>query len=165
MDARSLYEEVTLVLNMNNNTLNATTLVGVNQTFLRSLAPLQMLSPGCACGAIEVLQTSEVYFDLDLQNFELLAISGDIEQEFDLFMSTILKLFTSSFSSTIPVFLNAMIAGPTREKANELIATTIEGTKFCSLYNPVENSTLDREVTIYVFSGAGKNVHIHHFSR
>lgn len=140
---------------MNNNTLNATNLIGVNQTFLRALLPLQLLSPGCACSSVEVLETSDVYFDLELENFELFAISGDIEKEFDIFISTILRLFTSSFSSAVPLFLNAMIAGPVRRETNDIIASTVEEAKFCSVINPIANSTLDEDITIYVFSGAG----------
>lgn len=148
------------MLSMSNNTLEASTVVAVNQTFMRSLLPMQILDPGCSCSGIEVLQTSDIYFDLNLYKFEIVGITGDIEKEFDRFISTLMKLFTSSFSSTIPVFLTAVMGGPVRRETNALIASTIEETKFCSVLNPKSNSTLDEEMTIYVFSVAGK-IHLH----
>lgn len=155
VSAKSLSEQLTLSVSMLDNVLNATTLVALNQTFMRSLIPLQIIDPGCSCSGVENLETSNALFHLKLQKFVISALSGDIEKQFDQFISTILELFTGSFSPTIPIFLDAMVAGPARTSSNAYIAETINETKFCTVMNPAANSTIDIQVTTYVFSIAG----------
>eukprot|EP01127_Copromyxa_protea_P017743 TRINITY_DN5453_c0_g1_i1.p1 TRINITY_DN5453_c0_g1~~TRINITY_DN5453_c0_g1_i1.p1 ORF type:complete len:1061 (+),score=251.87 TRINITY_DN5453_c0_g1_i1:40-3222(+) len=155
VSAKSLEEQVTFSLSMHNNTLKAGTLVALNHTFLGNLIPMQLIDPGCACSGIEYLQIPSAIFDLGLKKFEILAVSGDIEQQFDHFLSTILELFTSSFSETIPIFFNAIVAGPAREEVNSAITSLLSEQTFCGVLNPNKEPAITTELLIIFFSVVG----------
>jgi len=131
----SLYEKARFSMRLAHNTLQGRMLLALSESVVSSLSGLQFLEAGCICSAIKNINFTQFILNTTVQDIRLESIGGGSEKDLDQAIDNIIALFTHSFGSAIPAFLNGIIVGPLRTYVNEAIATMISNTistKSCS---------------------------------
>jgi len=161
----SLYEEGKIEINTNNSELVSTLFLALEGDTLNAIKSLGKLLDGtCLFQSLYEMNFTSLGFNFTVEQMAVLPVGGDIEQDLDQFLSNILTLFTNSFDSAIPAFLNHFFTGPFRKDINSIIASKFllpvvevdnntDTASSCS-EKPKTEETFNREATIISFSVA-----------
>ena len=152
----SLYESARLFIDLADSELTFDILLGVKESDVLSLAPSQLVDPGCLTSIFDTVNITYLTLNTTVKHIDVFPLTAPtgLEGELDAAIDAVAAMFLASFEGAFPAFFDCFGAQPAADAFNVAVANLLDSPALICGAPQAEEATFNERRTFQAFMGA-----------